>query len=44
MGESDKINLTFSRVKDETDNRSIYNTYNYSGITHNIAEMFNPII
>jgi hypothetical protein len=43
-GKSDKIDISFSRVKDETDNKGVYNTYNGSGIIHNNAEMFNPTV
>jgi hypothetical protein len=43
-GRSDKINLSFSRVKDETDNKGISNTYNCSGIIHSIVKMFNTTL
>jgi hypothetical protein len=44
FGRSDKMNFSFWRVKDETDNKSIYNTYNCSGIIHNIVKMFNTAL
>jgi hypothetical protein len=44
FGRSDKINFSFSRVKDETDNKGIYNTYNCSGIIHNVVKMFNTAL
>jgi hypothetical protein len=43
-GRSDKINLSFLRVKDETDNKGIYNNCNCRGIIHSIVKMCNPII
>jgi Na+/H+ antiporter NhaD/arsenite permease-like protein len=43
-GRSDKMILSFSRVKDGTDNKGIYNTCNCSGIIHSIVKMFNTTL
>lgn len=31
-------------TKHEADNKSIYNSYNCSGIVHSAVHMFNPIV
>ena len=38
------LDITGQIYKDETDNKSIYNYYNCSGIVHSAVHMFNPIV